>query len=238
MRHCRRDNVRRGARRLISLLSKVELSLALEDTPVAMADGKLIHIRVSEDDDATLVGRARSGEEAAFERLVERHMVHVVRVLNRILGADSDIPDLANEVLHLAFERLEHIEDHSSFITFISGVSVNVARNRLRSKRRKKWLVFGVEFNDPPTADGTDAREALLATYAVLATLDEDLRICFALRYIDGRELTEVAELTGVSLATTKRWLRRAEVAFLDAARAHPVLETWVKSGTRWGAPS
>ena len=84
---------------------------------------------------------------------------------------------------------------------------MNVARNRLRTRRRRRWLVFGEpdEPEQPRAADGSDAREALTATYQVLSTMNENLRICFALRFIDGRELTEIAEACEVSLATIKR---------------------------------
>jgi RNA polymerase sigma-70 factor (ECF subfamily) len=84
-----------------------------------------------------------------------------------------------------------------------------------------------------PVAD-EDVREATRATYAILAAMDVDERIAFALRFIDGMELTEVAEACGVSLATIKRRLARAETAFAKRARENPALESWLQGGARW----
>jgi RNA polymerase sigma-70 factor (ECF subfamily) len=81
-------------------------------------------------------------------------------------------------------------------------------------------------------------RDALRATYAALDALPADERVAFALRFIDGMELTEVAAACETSLATIKRRLARAEDRFEAEARKHPALEAWIDGGTRWGSPS
>ncbi len=187
--------------------------------------------------DAYLVAEALDGSEGAWSVLYERHLGHVVRVLARILGSDADLPDLANDVFVTAFRSLGKLSQGAKLRPYLTGLCVNVAKNRIRSKRRHRWLVFGpVEVErEPSVADGGPAREALRATYQVLARLDADLRTCFSLRYIEGLELTEVAEACSTSLATAKRWLKRAETEFLRHAHAHPALEQWVRESDRWG---
>jgi RNA polymerase sigma-70 factor (ECF subfamily) len=66
------------------------------------------------------------------------------------------------------------------------------------------------------------------AVYRVLGGLNTDQRIAFALRFIAGMELTEVAASCGVSLATIKRRLGRAQSAFTSAARREPSLVEWL----------
>jgi RNA polymerase sigma-70 factor (ECF subfamily) len=83
-----------------------------------------------------------------------------------------------------------------------------------------------------------EIQDAMRATYAVLEKLSPDERIAFALRYVDGMELTEVAAACGRSLATIKRVLARAGVRFEAEARRHPVLLAWLEGGTRWATPS
>ena len=61
-----------------------------------------------------------------------------------------------------------------------------------------------------PPAD-FEAGEAMQAVYRVLSGLDVDQRIAFALRFVAGMELTEVAASCSVSLATMKRRLSRAQ---------------------------
>ena len=92
------------------------------------------------------------------------------------------------------------------------------------------------EARTEPVTQALDAegRQTLRAVYAVLQRMPADERIAFALRYIDGMELTEVAAACSISLATVKRRLRRSEDRFLRSARSHSLLEKWVEEGSRW----
>ena len=79
-----------------------------------------------------------------------------------------------------------------------------------------------------------EAREALRQTYAVLERMPADERIAFCLRFMEGMELTETAEACGVSLATIKRRLVKAQQKFVAAAGADPLLREWIRRGERW----
>jgi RNA polymerase sigma-70 factor (ECF subfamily) len=71
-------------------------------------------------------------------------------------------------------------------------------------------------------------------TYLVLNELPADERIAFALRFIDGMELVELAEACCTSVATVRRRLRRAEERFVRKARRYPVLSARIEGGSRW----
>ena len=66
------------------------------------------------------------------------------------------------------------------------------------------------------------------AVYRVLGLLPTDERIAFALRVLDGMELTSVASACGVSLATVKRRLKSAQRRFVELSRREPVLVDWL----------
>jgi RNA polymerase sigma-70 factor (ECF subfamily) len=68
----------------------------------------------------------------------------------------------------------------------------------------------------------------------LLGRLPSDERIAFALRHIEGMELGRLAEACGVSLATIKRRLARAEQRFARAAARDEVLKRWLEEGGRW----
>jgi RNA polymerase sigma-70 factor (ECF subfamily) len=74
-----------------------------------------------------------------------------------------------------------------------------------------------------------EGNEALAAVYRVLKSLPTDERIAFALRVIEGMELTAVASACGVSLSTIKRRLTGAQQRFDELSGREPVLKAWVE---------
>jgi RNA polymerase sigma-70 factor (ECF subfamily) len=58
-----------------------------------------------------------------------------------------------------------------------------------------------------------------------------DERIVFALRFVDGMELGEIAEACELSLSTIKRRLGKAEERFTRIAGREPSLVDWIGGG-------
>lgn len=189
-------------------------------------------------DDEALVAGLQAGSAPAVTALCDRYGAHVLSVLVRILGDHPDVPDLHQDVLFRALRSAGQIEDPSALRGWLTIVAVNVARNALMKRARARWLSFlpWYELPEVEAPSGSDAdRDALRRMYAILDTLPGEERIAFALRYVDGMELTEVALAMGISLATVKRRLQRAEARFLGQARNAPELADWLEGGARWG---
>src|SRR5262249_4720499 len=159
------------------------------------------------------------------EALYDRFAPHVQRVLCRVLGFDRDLADLHHDVFVRALGSLDGLRDPSALKAWITSIAVFTARTAIQRRVRGRWLSF-LDHDELPEVEAVvasgEVNEALRATYALLDKLPADERIAFALRFIDGMELTEVADACGVSLATIKRRLARAEESFARRARAHP----------------
>jgi RNA polymerase sigma-70 factor, ECF subfamily len=166
--------------------------------------------------------------------LFDRYAPHVRRVLVRVMGPDSEILDLVHDVFVTALESVNRLIDPKALRAWLTQIAVFTARARIRRRVRGRILRFlpFSELPEPelPPAD-FEASEAMQAVYRVLNTLDTDQRIAFALRFVAGMELTEVAASCGVSLATIKRRLSRAQVSFASLAEKEPSLSEWLKLG-------
>jgi RNA polymerase sigma-70 factor (ECF subfamily) len=188
-------------------------------------------------DDAGLLKALLAGDVHAPTAFFDRFGKHVERTLTRIFGAHSDVSDLVNETFYRALMRIEHVHDPQGFKTWLTSISVFVAREHLRQTRRRRWLQFweaDKEVPAPATREH-EAADAVRRLYVVLEGLPDDERIAFAFRFIEEMELSEVASACGVSLATIKRTLARAETRFVARARRDPLLRDWLKGGARWG---
>lgn len=178
-------------------------------------------------DDAALVAAIGRGDRAAAAELFDRFAPTVHRVLGRLLGADRELGDVVHDVFVHAYRDLSKLRDPAAVEGWLVGIAVHSARAHIRRRGARRWLSFLAPEDLPEVAaEGVDpaAQQEVRATYEVLGTLPADLRIAFALRFIDGMKLEEVAEACSVSLATVKRRLRDAETQFRAGARRHPVL--------------
>ena len=187
--------------------------------------------------DAQLVEALRDGHPGARAELFDRYGTPVQRVLMRVMGRDPELADLLQDVFVRAFAGIGGLKDPAAVRGWLTSIAVFTARGciRRRALRRALGLAPTAEVAPDPAAPEHDeeAAAALRATYAVLGRMPADERIAFALRHVDGMELTHVAEAAGCSLATIKRRLARARQRFVTLGAKEPALATWI-GGARW----
>ena len=204
--------------------------------PTSEKRGDVIAFPVPEGDEA-LVTALRTQHPSARAVLFERHAAHVRRVLVRVLGLDQEVPDLLHDVFLTALSSVRKLEDPRALRPWLTGIAVHTARALIRKRARRRILgLVEPEKLDREIgpASGADAHEAIRALYRVLDELPADERIAFALRFVDGMDLNEVASACGVSRATVSRRLERAERRFAEGARRHEALAEWLERSPRW----
>ncbi len=188
--------------------------------------------------DAALVQALRAGQAPAIRAFYERFSRRVLAILRRILGHDPELADAHQEAFERALASIRGLRDPTWLDAWVTKVAVFTARSVIQRRVRRRWLRFMAPEQLPEVAAASatgEVEEALRATYGVLAQLATDDRIAFALRFIEGMQLQEGAAACGVSLATFKRRLARAERRFIELARENPVLCEWLEGGSRWG---
>ncbi|MDC0740519.1 RNA polymerase sigma factor [Polyangium mundeleinium] len=191
-------------------------------------------------DDAVLVTAVRAGNRAAIAALYDRYEAHVMRTLVRVLGADRELADIHHDVFVRALGSIDELRDPGALRAWLTSIAIFTARTCILRRSRRFWLRLLPWYEVPEVEaplPSSEVTEALRATYTILDGLPVDERIPFALRFVGGMELTEIAEACGVSLATIKRRLARAEAHFTEQAREHPALSDWLEGSARWGAP-
>jgi RNA polymerase sigma-70 factor, ECF subfamily len=179
----------------------------------------------------------KAAEPWAERALLRAETAHVERMLTRMLGLCSELDDLTQEVFIRAFARIAELREPESLRAWLSSIAVFVAREAIRRKRRRRWLLFlptEERFEPPVSGASFEARAALRVFYEVLAGFAANERIAFTLRFVEGMELSEVAEACQVSLATIKRRLQRASDEFYLRGRTRAELVDWFEEGSRW----
>jgi RNA polymerase sigma-70 factor (ECF subfamily) len=102
------------------------------------ADRSIALATPSKDDpEVTLMLRVQRGDPGAFALLVERYWPRVFGRLCRWLGDREEAEDLTQEVFLRLYRYRTRYQPRAKFATWLYHVTQNVARNAVRSRRRK-----------------------------------------------------------------------------------------------------
>jgi RNA polymerase sigma-70 factor (ECF subfamily) len=190
----------------------------------------LLRLPLPESDEA-LVAALRAGRVDAREEIVRRCAPDVERVLYRILGPDPEIEDVAHEVFMTALASVGKIRQPDALRSWLVGIAVRKVRKLIRRRERRRFVMSVItrELRQPDSAPPpAELSEALRSTYRIFERIPADDRVAFALRFVDGMALADIAEATGVSLATAKRRIFRARQRFVELAKKSDLLEPWI----------
>jgi RNA polymerase sigma-70 factor, ECF subfamily len=155
-----------------------------------------------QDDEASLIRRARQGSPDAVEELFRRHW----RALWRTAYAVTSRRELANDVAQEAFVRgvssLDRFDPARPFAPWLRRIAVNLAVDELRRERR-----LTAETGAPEAAEAPDTEEAVVTAVARLAP---EKRLIVALHYWLDYPTPEIALLLDLPLGTVASRLSRA----------------------------
>src|SRR5579884_2645427 len=97
-------------------------------------------LRIPDDPEVGLMLRVRDGDAGAFAQLVRRYWTRVFGRLCRWLGDRTEAEDLTQEVFLRLYRYRARYQPRARFATWVFHIARNVARNALRSRRRRPCL--------------------------------------------------------------------------------------------------
>lgn len=181
--------------------------------------------------DILLVDRCKDGDTAATRALFRQYKKRMHATLYRILGNTADVEDLMQESFIQVFKSLPSFRGEAKLSTWIDRITVRVAFHHIRRKKKQPLPVGGMddfEMHRSGASEEVASREGVRRLYKALATLPAASRIAFVLHEIDGRSVSEVAEIVGSAKSATKVRIWRARRALLKIACEDPVLSEFL----------
>src|SRR5258706_10089234 len=111
----------------------------------------------SEDDaeDVRLMQSVATADTNAFERLIERHQALVAGTVARMLGSNSDVEDIAQQVFIRVWKSARRYVPRAKFTTWLLKITRNLVFNELRRAKRYAHVPLQLETGakDPPLKD-------------------------------------------------------------------------------------
>jgi RNA polymerase sigma-70 factor (ECF subfamily) len=163
---------------------------------------------------------ARSGDLAAFERLMRRYERLVLVTALRLAGSMPDAQDVSQEVFLKLYRNLGKLEGDEALTSWLYRVTVNACYDLRR--RRGRRPESPVEAAGQIAAAGSDPQQAVTeeerrrAVQLSLRMLPEKERAAIVLRDLEGLPTEEVARILGSSEATVRSQISKARVKMRD----------------------
>jgi RNA polymerase sigma-70 factor (ECF subfamily) len=180
--------------------------------------------------DAAEVARARSGDEAAFGRLVLRHSSRLFRLAYRMTGNAADAEDVVQETFLKAYQRLGQFEERASFGSWLHRIGAHAACDLLRRRRTQPRPLPGNDAADEPAAEAVPAgdpgperlaqsAEVQRRVASALGRLSDQERAAFVLRHYEEWTTREIGDALGVDSGAAKHSVFRAVRKLREALR-------------------
>lgn len=176
-----------------------------------------------QEDENQLVLRSLNGDRTAYEKLYRANVGKVYALCLRMCGQKELAEDLAQESFIRAWQKLDSFRGDSKFSSWLYRLTSNVVIGHMRSN--KKWQLEEydegkhekslVEIGQTTvmSANKEDIEKAL-------NTLSEQARVVLIMHEYLGYKHTEISEITGMAIGTSKTHLHRARAQLKAQAEA------------------
>ncbi len=174
--------------------------------------------------DADIMLRVKTGDDSAFEYLVQKYRRPMVSFMFRMAHNSAVAEDLAQEVFLRVYRSRESYEASAKFTTWLYRIATNLAVNHARDTRHER-PENTVNLDEPDTetgqtmdlADGSMSaeeqivrRERLAAIRQKVQALPERQRMAVAMHKYQQMDYKQIAEVLKLSESATKSLLFRA----------------------------
>ncbi len=175
--------------------------------------------------DQALVERVQRGDKKAFDILVLKYQLRIIKVLSGYMRDQSEVQDVAQEAFIKAYRALPNFRGDSAFYTWLYRIAINTAKNYLVAQGRRPPKA-DIDASDAEQYEGESAlkdyaspeREALrdeiqTVVFQAIEDLPEDLKTAITLRELEGMSYEDIAQTMDCPIGTVRSRIFRAREA-------------------------
>ena len=157
--------------------------------------------------DAALVEQCVKGQKDAFAEIVQRyqHLIYYISLTRMRDRYEAD--DLAQETFIQAYRKLATYDSHRSFRSWLLCICVNLGKNRLRSRARRR------EVHNPhlelEAVTSHDQNQSRIDLMDALHKMPEKFRIPLVLKHVEGFSYDEIAAIMKIGTSAVKMRVKR-----------------------------
>lgn len=182
-------------------------------------------------EDIRLMRLVADGDTAALESLIERHQALVSGTVARMLGSNSDVEDIAQQVFIRVWRSAGRYVARAKFTTWLLKITRNLVFNEMRRAKRHPHVPVQIdpEAEELPLKDETtETPDATLlqaelqrAIESAIMQLPDTQRMALVLRRYEDLSYEEIAHVLELSLPAVKSLLFRARTELRERLQAY-----------------
>lgn len=160
------------------------------------------------------------GDTGALEELIERHQTLVAGTVARMLGSNTDVEDIAQQVFIRVWKSARRYVPRARFTTWLLKITRNLVFNELRRVKRRALIPLEAEpgGEEPPLKDeNSPAPDASLLESELQRKIEEAIlqlpemqRMAVVLRRYEQLSYEQIADVLDLSVPAVKSVLFRA----------------------------
>ena len=175
-----------------------------------------------------LIQRARSGDDVAFNQVVQAYRKRILGTISRLIGRPEDVEDVGQEVFLRLYYSLDQLRTPEVFEPWLYRLTVNACYDYLRKqKRRNESRMSDLSEQQVVIADAVaggkqgaeEKRRAQLREFVqeLLSQVSAEDRLLLTLKEVEGLSLKELEKIYGVNENALKVRLFRARQRVIRA---------------------
>jgi RNA polymerase sigma-70 factor, ECF subfamily len=171
-------------------------------------------------EDVRLMRLVAQGDTDSFEKLIERHQSLVIGTVARMLGSNSDVEDIAQQVFIRVWKSASRYVPRAKFTTWLLKITRNLVFNELRRSKSRAQTPIQSEANTEeiqlkdesnPAPDASLLESELQGEIEkAIGELPETQRMAVVLRRYEEFSYEQIADILDLSVPAVKSVLFRA----------------------------
>ena len=185
----------------------------------------------AEVEDVRLMQAVSGGDMTAFEQLVARHQALVAGTVARMLGDNSEVDDVAQQVFVRVWKSAKRYVPRAKFTTWLLKITRNLVFNELRRRKRRSVVSLQHESGEEEMQIEDERSQqpdvSLLeselqgAITSAIAQLPETQRMALVLRRYEELSYEEIADVLDQSVPAVKSLLFRARTELRQRLKSY-----------------
>jgi RNA polymerase sigma-70 factor (ECF subfamily) len=164
--------------------------------------------------ESELIARAARGDLPAFESLYRSNAPRVQAFCRRMTGNEAETDEMVQEVFFRAWQRIGQFESRARLSTWLCQIAANLSFDEARKRQRRQLVPLDTEQHAGREAPSSPQR---LDLERAIDSLPEGARRVLVMHDVYGYRHEEIAEISGLSVGTSKSQLHRARLLLREA---------------------